>query len=58
MLVLVAALGPGLQNIIIALSLVSWAGLARVLRSEVLRLRELDFVAAAHSLGSRGCGLP
>ena len=52
-LVLVAALGPGLQNIIIALSLVSWAGLARVLRSEVLRLRELDYVAAAHGLGSQ-----
>ncbi|WP_293910526.1 ABC transporter permease [Deinococcus sp.] len=51
-LVLVAALGPGLQNIIIALSLVSWAGPARVLRSEVLRLRELDFVAAARGLGS------
>ncbi|MFC4453717.1 ABC transporter permease [Deinococcus sonorensis] len=51
-LVLVAALGPGLQNIIIALSLVSWAGLARLLRSEVLRLRELDYVAAATSLGS------
>ena len=52
-LVLVAALGPGLQNIIIALSLVSWAGLARVLRSEVLRLRELDYVLAARGLGSQ-----
>lgn len=52
MLVLVAALGPGLQNIIIALSLVSWAALARVVRSEVLRLRELEFVAAAQSLGA------
>lgn len=52
-LVLVAALGPGLQNIIIALSLVSWAGLARLLRSEVLRLRELDYVSAARGLGSK-----
>ncbi|WP_407542598.1 ABC transporter permease (plasmid) [Deinococcus radiomollis] len=52
-LVLVAALGPGLQNIIIALSLVSWAGLARVLRSEVLRLRELDYVLAARGIGSQ-----
>lgn len=51
-LVLVAALGPGLLNIIIALSLVSWAGLARVVRSEVLRLRELEFAAAAQSLGA------
>ncbi len=52
MLVLVAALGPGLQNIVIALSFVTWAGLARVVRSEVLRLRELEFVAAAWSLGA------
>ncbi len=52
MLVLVAALGPSLQNIVIALSLVSWAGLARVIRSDVLRLRELDFVAAAQGLGA------
>jgi len=51
-LVLVAALGPGLGNIVLALSLVTWAGLARVVRSEVLRLRELEFVAAAHSLGA------
>ncbi|MBZ9749869.1 ABC transporter permease [Deinococcus sp. HMF7604] len=52
MLVLVAALGPGLGNIVLALSLVSWAGLARVVRAEVLRLRELEYVAAAHSLGA------
>jgi peptide/nickel transport system permease protein len=51
-LVLVAALGPGLGNVILALSLVSWAGLARVLRSEVLKLRELEYVAAAQGLGA------
>ena len=51
-MVLVAALGPGIGNIILALSLVSWAGLARVVRSEVLRLRELEFVTAAQVLGA------
>ncbi len=51
-LVLVAALGPGLGNIILALSLISWTGLARVVRAEVLRVREQEFVAAAHSLGA------
>ena len=51
-LVLVAALGPGLGNIIIALSLVSWTSLARVVRSEVLRVREQEFVAAAQGLGA------
>ena len=51
-LVLVAALGPGLGNIILALSLVSWTALARVVRSEVLRVREQEYVAAARSLGA------
>lgn len=52
MLVLVAALGPGPGSIFVALSLVSWAGLARLVRAEVLRLRELEFVTAAHALGA------
>lgn len=51
MLVLVAALGSGLQSIVIALCLVSWAGPARLVRADVLRLRELEFVTAAHALG-------
>lgn len=54
MLVLVAALGPSLQNVVIALSLVSWAELARVVRADVLRVRELDFVAASRGLGASG----
>lgn len=52
MLVLVAALGPSLGNIILALSLVAWAGLARVVRSQVLLLRDLEYVSAAHGLGA------
>jgi peptide/nickel transport system permease protein len=51
-MVLVAALGPGIQNIILALSLVSWAGVARIVRADVLRLRELEYVMAAQGLGA------
>jgi peptide/nickel transport system permease protein len=52
MLVLVAALGPSLGNIILALSLVAWAGLARLVRAQVLLLRDLEYVSAAQGLGA------
>jgi len=44
---LVAIVGAGKNNIIIILGIVSWAWYARVLRAEVLRLRESDFVRLA-----------
>lgn len=44
-------LGNGLLTIFIALSFVSWAGTARVVRSEVLSLREKEYVEAATSIG-------
>lgn len=39
-------------GIIIALSIVSWAGMARVIRGQVLAIRQMDFVAAAQAAGS------
>ncbi len=45
-------LGPSLTNIIIALALTSWVGYARMVRSSVLTLKHLDFVAAAKAMGS------
>lgn len=47
----VAALGPSLTNLIIALAIVSWAGFARLVRGQFLSLREKEFVEAARSLG-------
>jgi peptide/nickel transport system permease protein len=44
---LVAVVGAGKNNIIIILGIVSWAWYARVLRAEVLRLRDADFVRLA-----------
>lgn len=44
-------LGNGMLTIFIALSFVGWAGTARVVRSEVLSLREKEYVEAATSIG-------
>ena len=49
---MVAVLGPSLTNVIIALSLIGWVGYARLVRGQVLRTRELEFVQAARALGA------
>lgn len=50
-LVMAAVLGASIRNIIIVLVVMGWAGYARVLRAEVLRLREADFVRLAITAG-------
>jgi peptide/nickel transport system permease protein len=50
--VVVAVLGPGLENVLIALALVGWPGYARLLRGEILSVRERDFVEAARAMGA------
>ncbi len=47
-----AALGPNLTNVMIAVALVSWPTYARLIRAQVLALREREFVEAARALGS------
>ena len=49
---LVAALGPSLQNAMIAIGLVQIPVYARLTRSQVLQLKSLDFVTAARALGA------
>lgn len=49
---LVAMLGPSLTNVVVALSLIGWVGYARVVRAQVLRTRELDYIQAAKALGA------
>ncbi len=49
---LVAVLGPGLGNVIIALSALGWTGFARLVRGQVLAVKALDYVQAAHGLGA------
>ncbi|WP_448530708.1 ABC transporter permease [Pseudothermotoga sp.] len=45
------ALGPGLTNMFIALSVIGWAGKARLVRSQVIYLKETEFVEAAKAQG-------
>jgi peptide/nickel transport system permease protein len=49
---MVAVLGPSLVNVVFALSLIGWVGYARLVRGQVLRARELEFVQAARALGA------
>ncbi len=48
---LMAIMGPGLQKVVLALSAMGWVGYARLVRGQVLSLREREFVVAAHALG-------
>ncbi|MGQ9595186.1 MAG: nickel transporter permease [Anaerolineae bacterium] len=51
-LVIAGMMGPGLWNVVVALVLVRWAGLARIVRGLVLSLREQPFVEAARAIGA------
>lgn len=44
-------LGDGMINIFLALALVNWASVARIVRAETLKLKETEFVEAARSIG-------
>jgi peptide/nickel transport system permease protein len=49
----VAFRGPGIFNLILALSIGGWVGYARLVRAQVLAVREREFVEAARALGAR-----
>ncbi|GLU28109.1 ABC transporter permease [Brucella sp. NBRC 12950] len=51
-MVLTALLGKGIGPITIALTTFGWMGYARVIRSEILRIREMDYIHAARSYGA------
>ncbi len=51
-LLVVAALGPSLGNIVIVLALTSWVRYARIIRGQVLSLREREFIQSAHAIGA------
>ena len=49
---LTAVLGPSLRNVVVALCAIGWTGYARLVRGEIRRLREREFVEAARALGT------
>ena len=51
-LALIAVLGPSIRNVVIAMCATSWAGYARLIRGEILHLKERDYVHSAQALGA------
>ncbi|MGN7175649.1 nickel transporter permease [Cytobacillus sp. SAFR-174] len=49
---LVAALGPGIENVILALGFVYWTNYARIVRANVLAIKEEEYIQAAKTIGS------
>jgi peptide/nickel transport system permease protein len=49
---LVAVLGPSLGHVLFALTMIGWVGYARLVRGQVLRARELEYVRAVQALGA------
>ena len=47
-----AFLGPGLGKVILALVITGWAGYARLARAQVLKVKEMEYILAARSLGA------
>src|SRR5262252_188197 len=49
---LVAVLGPSLNSVLFALTIIGWVGYARLVRGQVLRVREFEYVQAARAIGA------
>ncbi len=50
-ILLLVTLGAGFKNIILAMALTGWMGIARIVRGQVLSLKETDFIRAARAMG-------
>ncbi len=51
-ILLMVVIGPGLKTIILAMGIIYWVGMARIVRGEILSLKEQEFVMAAKTLGA------
>lgn len=49
---IIAVLGPGFLNLVLVIGLTGWATYARIIRSEVLRLKTREFIESARALGA------
>jgi len=52
-IIFMAIFGPGFTSLVIALAVAIWVNYARLVRGETLKLRELEFIQAARSIGVR-----
>jgi peptide/nickel transport system permease protein len=53
-IILVSLLGPNVFNVMLVIGLLGWTGIARLVRGQVLSLREMDYVTAARAIGAGG----
>jgi peptide/nickel transport system permease protein len=51
-LTILALVGPNLLNVMVVIGITSWTGIARIVRGEFLKLREMDFVVASRAVGA------
>ena len=51
LITIVSFIGPGIYNSMLAIGLIGWTGVARLVRSLILSIREMDYVMAAHAVG-------
>jgi len=56
-LVISGTLGPGIFNMMLAISLVSWAGFSRIVRSLVISIKSADYIKVARASGTNGFNL-
>ncbi|NKB81110.1 MAG: ABC transporter permease subunit [Nitrospirales bacterium] len=54
---LAGMMGPGIENVVIALALVGWVGYARLARAQVLSVKEQEHVVAAIAIGTKPLGI-
>lgn len=56
-ILLLVIMKPGIFTMIIALSITGWVGMARVVRGQILQLKQQEYVLAAHNLGTSHAGI-
>ena len=49
---MIAIIGPNIFNIMIVIGITSWMGMARLIRAEILSLKNRDFISASRALGA------
>jgi ABC-type dipeptide/oligopeptide/nickel transport system permease subunit len=57
LIAVIAAVGPSRTSLILSLGVVGWAAVARIVRAQVLSIKEREFVMAVRSLGGRHGGI-
>ena len=53
LLIVVSLMGPGIKTLFLAIGLLHWPGMCRLVRGQILSLRETDYIMAARAVGAR-----